>query len=97
MARKSGIGFDINAIRRARELQTEAQVLRRRTRALIGRTLTQDKTSVIHGISAPMLLEIAYDLTALGLHDVSRRCRALADELVRESVSARAASQVRCG
>jgi hypothetical protein len=31
--------------------------------------------AMFHGISALMLLELAYDLTAFGLHDFARRCR----------------------
>jgi hypothetical protein len=31
-----------------------------------------------------MLMEIAYDLTALGLHDFSRLCRAAAEGIARE-------------
>ena len=80
MVRKSGIGIDIRAISRAHELRAETLALQRETHALIGRTRDERRNSVIRGISTPMLMEFAYDLTALGLHDLARLCRATADE-----------------
>jgi hypothetical protein len=80
--RKSVIGFDMTAISRARELQVETRTLRRQTRSLI-RDIHANH-SVIRGISDPMLMEIAYDLTALGMHDLSRLCRAAAEGIARE-------------
>ena len=56
---------------RARELEVEKRALRRQMR--------HANRSVIRGIPGPMLMEIAYDLTALGFHDLSRLCRAAAE------------------
>jgi hypothetical protein len=78
----SVIGFDMTAIRRARELQGETRALRRQTRALI-RDIHANH-SVICGISEPMLMEIAYDLTAFGYHDLSRLCRAASKGIAME-------------
>jgi hypothetical protein len=75
------IGFDITATSRVRELRAEARALRRQTRTLIRRTANH---CVVRGISDPMLVEIAYDLTALGLHDFSWLRRAAAGGIARE-------------
>jgi hypothetical protein len=61
-----------------RDLRVGARALRRQTRALSRR----EEDGGFHGVSAPLLMEVAYDLTALGLHDLARRCRdRAADEL----------------
>jgi hypothetical protein len=79
------IRFDNTAIGRARRLRAEARALRHQSRALIRRIHANHP--VIRGISNPMLMEISYDLTALGLHDLSVLCHTVAEGIADERVA----------
>jgi hypothetical protein len=56
----------------ARDLRAENRGYRDKRNA-VQRIYGND--GMFHGISALMLLELAYDLTAFGLHDFARLCR----------------------
>jgi hypothetical protein len=64
------IDFDIPAIYHDHELRAESRAPRQQPNALTARV--QDRSSLTWGISTPMLMEVAYDLTALGLHEFAR-------------------------
>jgi len=73
--------YDTTAISRASKLRAEARMLREQSRGL--RQRIRDSRAG-RGLSSSRLMELAYDLTAIGLHDLSQACLVTAEEIGRD-------------